>query len=66
MLASNIWIVLGGFFAGRLAAQLGAPALLGMVLAGIALGPQGADQIGPEVLLAADGLRTIAVMIILI
>lgn len=65
MLASIIWIVLGGFFAGRLAAQLGAPALLGMVLAGIALGPQVADQIGPEVLLAADGLRTIAVMIIL-
>ncbi|MEO1792630.1 MAG: cation:proton antiporter, partial [Cyanobacteria bacterium J06629_19] len=65
MLASIIWIFLGGFFAGKIAARLGAPALLGMVLAGIALGPQLVNRIGPEVLSAASGLRTIAVMVIL-
>ncbi len=65
MLASALWILLMGFFAGQLALRLGAPPLIGMILVGIAIGPQFADFIGPEVLGVADDLRLVAVMIIL-
>ncbi len=65
MLESTIWILLGGFFAGQVAKRLKAPALLGMVLVGILLGPQATAAIATEVLNAADSLRTIAVMVIL-
>ncbi|MEL7494127.1 MAG: cation:proton antiporter [Cyanobacteria bacterium J06554_11] len=65
MLESLLWILLGGFGAGQIARRLGAPALLGMVIAGIGLGPQAANLIGPDVLNAASGLRTIAVVVIL-
>ena len=65
MLESIIWILLTGFFAGQLARRLRAPALVGMVLAGIILGPQVANAISSDVLGAADALRTIAVMVIL-
>ncbi|MBE9064742.1 cation:proton antiporter [cf. Phormidesmis sp. LEGE 11477] len=65
MLASWIWILLGGFFAGRLAERLRSPALLGMVIAGMALGPSFGDAISVEVLQSADGLRSVAVMVIL-
>lgn len=54
-----------GFFAGQLARRLQAPALVGMVFAGIVLGPSVGNVISPEMLAAADGLRTIAVMVIL-
>ncbi len=65
MLASIIWILLAGFFVGQMARRLKAPALVGMILSGIVLGPQMANVISPEVLSAADSLRTIAVMVIL-
>ncbi|MUL38987.1 cation:proton antiporter [Gloeocapsopsis dulcis] len=65
MLASGLWILLMGFFAGQLAQRLGAPPLIGMILVGIAIGPQVADFISPEVLGAADDLRLVAVTIIL-
>ena len=65
MLESIIWILLTGFFAGQLARRLKAPALVGMVLAGIFLGPQVANLLSPGVLAAANSLRTIAVMVIL-
>ncbi|PSB11090.1 sodium:proton antiporter [filamentous cyanobacterium CCP2] len=65
MLASALWILLMGFFAGQLARRLGAPPLIGMILMGIAIGPQVADLISSEVLEAADDLRLVAVMIIL-
>ncbi|HEY9890104.1 MAG TPA: cation:proton antiporter [Candidatus Obscuribacterales bacterium] len=65
MLKSILWILLLGFFGGQLARRLQAPALVGMVLVGIALGPQGGNVISPGVLAAADDLRTIAVMVIL-
>lgn len=65
MLESIIWILLAGFFAGQIARRLKAPALVGMVLAGILLGPQIANVLSPGVLGAADSLRTIAVMVIL-
>ncbi|WP_416349215.1 cation:proton antiporter [Leptolyngbya sp. CCNP1308] len=54
-----------GFFVGQIARRLKAPALVGMVLVGIVIGPQVGNVISPEVLGAADGLRTIAVMVIL-
>jgi NhaP-type Na+/H+ or K+/H+ antiporter len=65
MLESIILILLVGFFAGQVAERLRAPALVGMLLAGIALGPQGQNWLSPGTLAAADGLRTIAVMVIL-
>ncbi|MBE9136015.1 cation:proton antiporter [Nodosilinea sp. LEGE 07088] len=65
MLESIILILLGGFAAGQIAGRLKAPALVGMVLAGIALGPQGQNLISPGVIDSANGLRTIAVMVIL-
>ena len=65
MLASMVWILLMGFFAGQLARRLQAPALVGMVVAGIFLGPQVGHVLSDEVLGSADALRTIAVMVIL-
>ncbi|MEG4149208.1 cation:proton antiporter [Microcoleus sp. Pol12B5] len=65
MLESIIWILLMGFFVGQIARRLKAPALVGMVLVGILLGPQLGNVISPEVLAAANSLRTIAVMVIL-
>ncbi|MEG4083762.1 cation:proton antiporter [Microcoleus sp. POL10_C6] len=65
MLESMIWILLMGFFVGQIARRLKAPALVGMVLVGILLGPQLGNVISPEVLAAANSLRTIAVMVIL-
>ncbi len=65
MLASVLWILIMGFFVGQLARRLGAPPLIGMILVGIILGPQVRNVISEDVLGAADELRTLAVMIIL-
>ncbi|WP_026732579.1 cation:proton antiporter [Fischerella sp. PCC 9605] len=65
MLESILWILLVGFFSGQIARRLKAPALVGMVLAGILLGSQVANAISPDVLAVSDALRTIAVMVIL-
>ncbi len=65
MLASVIWILLAGLFAGQLAKRMKVPPLVGMILVGIALGPQASNVISLAVLGAADSLRTIAVMVIL-
>ena len=65
MIESILLILLVGFFAGQVAGRLKVPALVGMILAGIALGPQGQNLLSPGVLGAADGLRTMAVMVIL-
>lgn len=65
MLESIIWILLLGFFSGQGAKRLGAPPLVGMISAGILLGPQAANVLDISVLAAADDLRTIAVMVIL-
>ncbi len=65
MLQSFILILLVGFFCGEIARRLKAPALVGMVLAGIILGSQVADLIDASVLAASTSLRTIAVMVIL-
>lgn len=65
MLVSILWIGLMGFFVGQLAQRAKLPSLVGMIIAGIMLGPQVSNVIAPSVLAAADDLRTIAVMIIL-
>ncbi|MEA5517003.1 cation:proton antiporter, partial [Nodularia sp. UHCC 0506] len=65
MLASILWILIMGFFVGQLARHLGAPPLIGMIIVGIILSPQALNVISPEMLNAADDLRTLAVMIIL-
>ncbi|MBE9200352.1 MULTISPECIES: cation:proton antiporter [unclassified Nodularia (in: cyanobacteria)] len=65
MLASVLWILMMGFFVGQLARRLGAPPLIGMIIVGMILSPQALNVISPEMLNAADDLRTLAVMIIL-
>ncbi|MGP1386321.1 MAG: cation:proton antiporter [Thainema sp.] len=65
MLESVLWILLMGFFGGQIAHRLKAPALVGMVFVGILLGPQVGNVLSAGVLNAADDLRTIAVMVIL-
>jgi NhaP-type Na+/H+ or K+/H+ antiporter len=65
MLESIIWILVMGFFVGQIARRMRMPALVGMVLVGIVLGPHLGNVIAPEVLGAADSLRIIAVMVIL-
>jgi solute carrier family 9B (sodium/hydrogen exchanger), member 1/2 len=65
MLASVLWILMMGFFVGQVARRSGAPPLIGMILVGILLGPQVRNVISQDVLDAADELRTLAVMIIL-
>lgn len=54
-----------GFFVGQIARRMRIPALVGMVLVGIVLGPHLGHVIAPEVLETADSLRAIAVMVIL-
>ncbi len=54
-----------GFFVGQIARRMHVPALVGMVLVGVVLGPHLGNVIAPEVLEAADSLRAIAVMVIL-
>jgi NhaP-type Na+/H+ or K+/H+ antiporter len=65
LLESIIWILLMGFFLGQIARRMRVPALVGMVLVGIVLGPHIGKVIAPDVLRAADSLRVIAVMVIL-
>ena len=65
LLFGFILILLGGFIGGQIARKLGAPPLLGMMLAGVLLGWQGNNFIAPKMLDLADNLRSIAVTIIL-
>jgi NhaP-type Na+/H+ or K+/H+ antiporter len=65
MLESIIWILLMGFFVGQIARRVRVPALVGMVVVGMVLGPYMGNVIAPEVLGAANSLRVIAVMVIL-
>lgn len=65
MLGSWLWILGMGFFVGQIVGRLGMPPLLGMIGVGILLGPQMGNVLSAEVLAAADDLRVLAVMIIL-
>ena len=64
ILFSAIAILLGGWFAGQVARRLGAPPLLGAILAGVLLAQTGA--IAAEVMDRADVVRTFAVTIVLV
>ncbi len=65
MLSSAILILLVGLIAGEIAGRWRSPPLMGMILAGILLGPEVGAFLSPEFLDHADSLRTIAVTIIL-
>ena len=65
MLISLVLILLIGFSSGQLVCKIGAPPLIGMILAGILIGPEIGKFISTQVLDIADDLRTIAVMVIL-
>lgn len=65
MLESTIWILIVGFVAGQFAKRLGAPSLIGMILVGILLGPEGFSRISAGMLANASELRQFAVMVIL-
>ena len=65
MLESTIWILLVGFGAGQFAKRLGAPGLMGMILVGILLGPEGLNRLSAGTLANAAELRKFAVMVIL-
>lgn len=65
MLESVLWVLILGFFVGEIARRLGTPSLVGMILVGIIIGPQVFNLISPGMLDAADDLRTLALMIIL-
>ncbi|NJN72182.1 MAG: universal stress protein [Limnothrix sp. RL_2_0] len=60
-----IAILLGGFLGGQLLSRLGLPSLLGMILVGIALGGAGINLLNANIVESLDGLRAIAVMVIL-
>jgi solute carrier family 9B (sodium/hydrogen exchanger), member 1/2 len=64
MLDNLLWIILTGFLAGQIADRLKLPALVGMILAGILLGPQVSHRINPQIL-PVTSLRTIAIMVIM-
>ncbi|MEN9217544.1 MAG: cation:proton antiporter [Gloeomargarita sp. DG_2_bins_126] len=65
MLASLVWILVLGLLGGQISRRLHLPALLGMVLVGMLLGSQVANQISPELLAAAGDVRLLAVTVIL-
>ena len=65
MIFSIAIILLSGIIAGKLAEQAGRPSLLGMILAGIAIGPFCLDIVDSRLLDISRQLRTIALIIIL-
>ncbi|NLO35883.1 MAG: sodium:proton antiporter [Clostridiaceae bacterium] len=65
MLLSLSLIILIGFALKGLFEKLHLPGLLGMLLAGILLGPQALNLISPEILAVSGDLREIAMIVIL-
>ena len=63
ILASWLWMLLGGLLASQIARRLGAPPLLGAIAAGLVLA--WGKVISPDLIAQADALRTIAVTIVL-
>ncbi len=54
-----------GFFAGELAGRLGLPKLIGMLLAGIAVGPYLLDILPQTIMELSDEIRMLALLVIL-
>lgn len=66
MLISIALILLLGFSLGAILHRLGIPALLGMMLAGMILGPFGLDILSSDILAISPELRKIALVVILL
>ncbi len=66
MLTSIAYVFLFGLALGSLAKRLYMPSLVGMLLAGILLGPYGFDQLSGELLAISADLRQLALVIILL
>lgn len=65
MLFSLALILMVGMIFGGILRKLHLPSLLGMLLAGMILGPVGFNMIAPEILIISKDLRQIALIIIL-
>lgn len=65
MLTSLAVIFLAGLFLGRIFQKMGLPSLIGMILAGILVGPSVGNLIDASVIEAAPSLRQFALVIIL-
>lgn len=66
MMLSIALIVIVGFVFGGLLQRLGIPGLIGMMAAGVVLGPTMFNLIDPKVLLIAPDLRQMALIVILL
>ncbi len=66
MIASIVLVLAAGMIAGRLFARAHLPALLGMILAGMIIGPYGVDLLSPALLAISADLRLLALVIILL
>lgn len=66
MLYGAILVLLVGFFAGHVVGKLAIPRLLGMLLAGILLGPHGFGWIEGELLALSSDIRVLALVVILL
>ena len=66
MLVSLVLILLIGWASGQLVQKIGAPRLIGMIVAGIIIGPEIGGLIAPSVLAMGSELRSLAVMVILL
>ncbi len=66
MLAGILIIITVGFIAGEAADRLGFPRLIGMLLAGILIGPYVLDILPPEILHISDEIRLLTLLIILL
>lgn len=65
MLAGIAVVMLSGLFLGRIMKKAGLPPLVGMIIAGIALGPHALGVINGEVMALSSELRRAALVIIL-
>lgn len=65
MLEQLLLVSVAGLVGGVMAHRLGLPRLIGMMLAGMAVGPYGAKWISPAIFASFDDVRTIALLTIL-
>ncbi|ACB83868.1 cation:proton antiporter [Natranaerobius thermophilus] len=66
MIESILIILIAGFIMGKAFEKLNLPGLLGMLLAGILLGPNYLDLISSEILAISDDIRLLALILILL
>ena len=66
VIESIVLILTAGLVADRLLSRLQVPGLLGMILVGIALGPQGLGLLDPAILGSSADIRLVALVIILL